>query len=118
LTCHWNCELAACPQTAFDSKTTSPSGACKFFEREKRFLKEAHIIFSNPFDDLHRFAPAEHATRRQLQPSMPFEILHGALVLLCSRARFEGSEVAASARFRIDLAGIEPVLAGSQFANH
>src|ERR1019366_10202871 len=49
---------------------------------------------------------------------MPLEILHGALVLLRGRARFEGAEIAALAGFRIDLAGIEPVLARWQFADH
>jgi hypothetical protein len=44
---------------------------------------------------------------------MPLEILHSALVLLSRRAGLEGAEIATLACFRIDLAGIEPVLAGS-----
>jgi hypothetical protein len=43
--------------------------------------------------------------------SMPFEILHGALVLFCCRTGFEGSKVAALAGFRVDFAGIQPVFA-------
>jgi hypothetical protein len=35
---------------------------------------------------------------------MPFEILHGALVLLRSRARIEGAEIAALAGLRVQLA--------------
>ena len=49
---------------------------------------------------------------------MPLEVLHGALVLLRRRARFERAEVAALAGLRIDPAGIEPVFAGSQFSDH
>src|SRR5215813_11706644 len=49
---------------------------------------------------------------------MPFEILNGALVLFGSGTRLERTEVAAPAGLRIDLAGIEPVLAGLQFADH
>src|SRR6266446_8267956 len=49
---------------------------------------------------------------------MPLEILHLALVLFRSRARFEGAEIAALAGLRIDLSGIEPVLARLQFADH
>src|ERR1700730_5989029 len=51
-------------------------------------------------------------------PSMSFEILYGAFVLLGGSARLEGSKVAAPAGLRIDLAGIEPVFAGSQFTDH
>ena len=53
-----------------------------------------------------------------IAPSVPLEILHGALMLFGSGARLEGSKVAAPAGLRIDLAGIEPVLARSQFADH
>jgi transporter family-2 protein len=49
---------------------------------------------------------------------MPFEMLHGALVLFRRGARFEGAQIAALARLRIDLARIEPVLAGLQFPDH
>src|ERR1700742_3923487 len=49
---------------------------------------------------------------------MPLEILHIAFVLLCRSARLEGAEIAALAGLRIDLAGIEPVFAGLQFADH
>ena len=57
--------------------------------------------------------PASSATRL-----MPLEILHVALVLLGGRARLEGAEIAALAGLRIGLAGIEPVFAGLQFADH
>src|SRR5690349_13409502 len=50
--------------------------------------------------------------------SMPFEVLHRALVLLRRGARFESSKIPALARFRIDFAGIEPVFAGLQFSDH
>jgi hypothetical protein len=49
---------------------------------------------------------------------MPLEILHLALMLFRRSTGFEGSEVAAFARFRIDFAGIEPVFAGLQFSDH
>src|SRR6266404_1618026 len=49
---------------------------------------------------------------------MALEILHLALVLFRSRARFEGAEIAALTGLRIDLSGIEPVLARLQFADH
>ena len=49
---------------------------------------------------------------------MPFEILHGALVLLGGGAAVEGTEIAASAGLRIYFARIEPVFAGRQFADH
>jgi hypothetical protein len=42
---------------------------------------------------------------------LPLEILHGALVPFGRRARFEGTEVAALAGFRINVSGIEPVFA-------
>jgi hypothetical protein len=51
-------------------------------------------------------------------PSMPLEILYLALVLLGRGARLEGAEIAPLAGLRIYLARIEPVLAGSQFADH
>src|SRR6185437_7958303 len=49
---------------------------------------------------------------------VPLEILHVALVLLGRGARLEGTEIAALAGLRIDLAGIKPVLARLQFADH
>jgi hypothetical protein len=49
---------------------------------------------------------------------MPFEILHGALVLFRRLPRFEGAEIAALAGLRIYFPGIEPVFAGLQFADH
>src|SRR5439155_12339478 len=67
-------------------------------------------------------APAHyHASDARLaHPTalMPLEILHLALVLFRRRPRFEGAEIAALAGLRIDLSGIEPVLARSQFADH
>jgi hypothetical protein len=41
---------------------------------------------------------------------VPLEILYRALMLLGSRERFEGTEIAALSRLRIYLAGMEPVL--------
>jgi hypothetical protein len=49
---------------------------------------------------------------------VPFEVLHLALMLLGSRARFECAQVSAAARFRILFARIQPVLAGGKFAYH
>jgi len=49
---------------------------------------------------------------------MPFEILHGAFVLLGGGAGAEGAEIAAFAGLRIYLARIEPVFSGRQFADH
>jgi len=43
---------------------------------------------------------------------MPLEILNGTLMLFGRRARLERAQIAALDRFRIDLARIEPVLAG------
>ena len=50
--------------------------------------------------------------------SVPFEILHGALVLFRCRAGFEGSKVATLTGFRVDFTGIEPVFARLQFSDH
>lgn len=49
---------------------------------------------------------------------MPLEVLHRALVPLRRRARGESAEVAPAAGLRILLARVEPVLAGSQLADH
>ena len=49
---------------------------------------------------------------------MPLEELHGFLMLLRRRARLERAEVAALAGLGIFLARIEPVFAGSEFADH
>ena len=46
------------------------------------------------------------------------EVLDLALMLFGLGARLEGAEVAAFAGFRIDLARIEAVFAGFQFADH
>ena len=50
--------------------------------------------------------------------SMPLEELHGALVLRRRRAAGEGAEIAPPAGLRIYFAGIEPVFAGGEFADH
>jgi hypothetical protein len=49
-----------------------------------------------------------------VQPTtlMTLEILHVALVLFGSPARFEGSEVTSLAGFRVHFAGIEPIFTG------
>ena len=49
---------------------------------------------------------------------VPLEILHRAFVLFGRRARLEGAEIAALAGLRVRLARIEPVFAGSEFADH
>jgi hypothetical protein len=49
---------------------------------------------------------------------MPLEILHGAFVLFSSGARFESTEIAALAGFRIHFARIQPILSRLQFADH
>src|SRR5579863_1651276 len=49
---------------------------------------------------------------------VPLEILHGAFVLFGSLARVEGPQVAALAGLAVLLAGIEPVLAGGELADH
>src|SRR6266566_5446252 len=60
-----------------------------------------------------------HSTPRpRAKPLMPLEILHRALVLFRGRSGFEGAEIAALAGFRIDLARIEPIFPGLQFADH
>ena len=49
---------------------------------------------------------------------MPFEILHGALVLLRGGAGGERAEVPALARLRVYLARVQPILTVAQLANH
>src|SRR5262245_38634240 len=56
--------------------------------------------------------------RRFSADSMAFEVLHGTLVLLGRRPRFEGAEIATPARFRVQLAGIEPIAARLELADH
>ena len=66
-------------------------------------------------------AATGHGARARRPPchgSMPFEKLHGALVLLRSGERFEGPEVSALAGLGVLLAGIKPVLAGCELADH
>src|ERR1051325_3220660 len=50
--------------------------------------------------------------------SMPLEVLHLALVLFGGFARREGAEIPAPAGLWIDLAGIQPVFARLEFADH
>jgi hypothetical protein len=50
--------------------------------------------------------------------SVALEVLHGALVFLGRGARRECAEIAAPARFRIQLARIQPELSGREFADH
>jgi hypothetical protein len=49
---------------------------------------------------------------------MPFEILHGALVLFGGGTRLERPKIAPLAGFRIHLSGIEPVFTRLQFSDH
>src|SRR5690348_5258429 len=49
---------------------------------------------------------------------MALEVLHGALVFLGGGARREGAEIPSPPRFGIRLARIQPVLAGSELADH
>jgi hypothetical protein len=49
---------------------------------------------------------------------MPLEILHGAFVLFGRRARFESAEIAPFAGPGVHFAGIKPVFARLQFADH
>ena len=49
---------------------------------------------------------------------MPLEILDLAFVLFGRRPALEGAKVAALAGFRIDLAGIEPILPRFELADH
>src|SRR6266581_8290877 len=59
-----------------------------------------------------RATPTSSSARHwaDLTRLMSLEILHVAFVLFGCRARLEGAEIAPLAGFRIDLAGIEPVL--------
>src|SRR5262245_19322533 len=50
--------------------------------------------------------------------SMALEVLHGTLVLLGRRPRLEGAEIATPAGFRVQLAGIEPIAARLELADH
>src|SRR3546814_18996446 len=63
-------------------------------------------------DVLRPFLPGHRA------PSVPFEILHFALMLIGSRARSERAEVAALPGLGILLARIEPKFAGCQLSDH
>jgi hypothetical protein len=49
---------------------------------------------------------------------MSLEILHGALVLLSGLARIECAKVPPPIRPRIELARIQPILAGFELAYH
>ena len=49
---------------------------------------------------------------------VPLEILNGALVLFRGRPTAERTKISAFSRPRIDLARVEPVLAGFEFPNH
>src|SRR5580698_11329083 len=54
--------------------------------------------------------------RRRLP--MPLEILHRFLMLRGGRARTKFAQIAPPAGARVFLAGIEPVFAGGEFADH
>lgn len=49
---------------------------------------------------------------------MPLEVLDRTLVLLGCGARFERSQIPAPSGLRIELAGVQPVLAGAEFSYH
>jgi hypothetical protein len=49
---------------------------------------------------------------------VPFEELHGSLVFLRGRARFERAEIAPLPGLRVLLPGIQAILAGLQLTNH
>lgn len=49
---------------------------------------------------------------------VPFEVLDFALVLLRGLLAGEGAEIAALAGARVLLAGVKPVFAAGQFADH
>src|SRR5687767_33292 len=61
---------------------------------------------------------ARNSRAPNLRLPLSLEELHGALVLLCGRARLEGAEVAALPRLRILLARVEPILTGFQLPDH
>jgi hypothetical protein len=61
---------------------------------------------------------AQAACRSSNDKLMPLEILHRALVLLRCRTGGECAEIPPPAGLRILLARIEPVFAGSKFADH
>src|SRR5262249_3853969 len=86
------------------------------------------LLFGNIVEADHGHAREKKSSRpllghlphqgKRISASMPLEILHGALVLFGGRTRFERAEIAPSTGLRIDLARIEPVLAGLQLADH
>jgi hypothetical protein len=61
---------------------------------------------------------AAFAAIRNHELLMPLEKLHGALVLRRRGAAPKGAEIAPPAGLRIFLAGIEPVFAGGELADH
>jgi len=49
---------------------------------------------------------------------MALEVLDFAFVLFRCGARFERAQISPAFRFRVDLAGIQTIAAGLEFANH
>jgi hypothetical protein len=88
---------------------------------ERPFASERLIAEQSPLTPAERgdgdgkFEPVKRALVRSM---LAFEKLNGAFVLLRFRARRKRSEVPPLAGFRVELSGIEPILAGFQFADH
>src|SRR4051812_4261860 len=62
--------------------------------------------------------PGPLPRERENTVSVALEVLDVAFVLLGGLERLEGAQVAALARLRVELAGVEAVFAGLQFADH
>jgi hypothetical protein len=49
---------------------------------------------------------------------LSLEVLHRALVLFGCGARFEGAQISPPFGFRVELARVQPIFAGAEFAYH
>src|SRR3569832_802834 len=97
------------------ASTTNRKSASTPCSRWRRYKQTDLLVRSKSRDPPDR---AICSASRQCHRSMSFEILHFALVLFRRRARLEGAEIATFAGLRIHLAGVEPVFAGFEFADH
>jgi hypothetical protein len=82
------------------------------FEREKTAAASNRYLL----------VPLSHTELRRHQSGTqilaPLKVLNGSFVFLCLRLRGERAEISSLLGFRILLAGIQPVFAGSQFSDH
>ena len=86
------------------------------FPAEEEFFFTGEDFFSTPEES---FAVLRRAWVAIRGPSLvPFKVLHGALMLLGLLAAGKSAQVAALAGGGVLLAGIQPIFAGFEFADH